>query len=214
MALGLEKVYTADLDGVSGQVGMHYERGGLVRQAILSYQRAAVVAQRIYANQEAIDILDRALGLIETQTGSGSTEQAEQELALQEARGVSLIALKGYGVPRVRETYTRVRALYEQLGRPLSPPVLQALARISLVRPELQEAYELGEQLLARSQHERDPVAGVEAHYLLGVTLFWQGKFLRARDELSKALAATTSSGSVSTLHCTDRTPRPSVSFV
>jgi predicted ATPase len=189
VALGLEKVYTADLDGVSGQVGMHYERGGLVRQAILSYQRAAVVAQRIYANQEAIDILDRALGLIETQTGSGSTEQAEQELALQEARGVSLTALKGYGVPRVRETYTRVRALYEQLGRPLSPPVLQALARISLVRPELQEAYELGERLLARSQYERDPVAVVEARYLLGVTLFWQGKFLRARDELSKALA-------------------------
>ena len=161
----------------------------MVLQAILSYQRAAGVAQRIYANQEAIEILDRALGLIETQTGSGRTAQAEQELALQEARGVSLIVLKGYGVPQVRETYTRVRALYQQLGRPLSPPVLQASARICLVRPELKEAYELGEQLLAQSQHERDPVASVEAHYLLGVTLFWEGKFLLAREQLNKALA-------------------------
>jgi predicted ATPase/DNA-binding SARP family transcriptional activator len=192
VALALEKVYAADLDSVGGQVGMHYERASLAPQAVLAYQRAAAVAQRIYANQQAIEILDRALGLqelIETQTRSGRTEQVERELALQEARGVSLIALKGYGAPQVRETYTRVRALYQQLDRPLSPPVLQASARISLTRPELQEAYELGGQLLARAQHQRDPVARVEAHYLLGVTLFWQGKFLLARKQLKRALA-------------------------
>ena len=189
VALALEKVYGADLDDVSGQVGMHYEHAGMALQAILAYQRAAGVAQRIYANQEAIEILDRALGLIETQARSGRTAQAERELALQEARGVSLIVLKGYGVPQVRETYTRVRALYQQLARPLSPPVLEASARICLVRPELKEAYELGEQLLAQAQHERDSVASVEAHYLLGVTLFWEGKFLLAREQLNKALA-------------------------
>src|SRR6266566_731200 len=54
-----------DLDLVSGQIASHYERAGMIEQALPSYQRAAAVAQRVYANEDAISLLSRSLELLE-----------------------------------------------------------------------------------------------------------------------------------------------------
>jgi predicted ATPase len=58
-----------------------------------------------------------------------------------------------------------------------------------VVRAELQTARELGEQLLDIARGVKDPVLLVEAHYALGVTCFWLGEFVSARNHLEQGIA-------------------------
>src|SRR5256714_1146545 len=61
VAQALEAMHVEeDLDSVSGQIAAHYERAGMIEQALPSYQRAAAVAQRVYANEDAISLLSRS----------------------------------------------------------------------------------------------------------------------------------------------------------
>ncbi|MFN2201107.1 MAG: ATP-binding protein [Caldilineaceae bacterium] len=61
VALALESVHASALDQMSGQIAVHYERGGMLRQAISYYQRAAETARCMHANQEALSLYARAL---------------------------------------------------------------------------------------------------------------------------------------------------------
>ncbi len=65
VAEALAEVHQGDLDGVSGQIAVHYERGGLPELAIPYYQRVGEVAQRIYANTEAVTAFQHAITLFE-----------------------------------------------------------------------------------------------------------------------------------------------------
>jgi len=50
IAQALEALQAEDLDPVCGQIATHYERAGMIKQALPYYQRAAAAAQRMYAN--------------------------------------------------------------------------------------------------------------------------------------------------------------------
>src|SRR6266480_2055777 len=65
VAQALEAMHAEDLDSVSGQIASHYERAGMIEQALPYYQRAAAVAQCVYANEDAISLLSRSLELLE-----------------------------------------------------------------------------------------------------------------------------------------------------
>src|SRR6266516_738965 len=66
VAQALEALYAEEnLDSEIGQIASHYERAGMIEQALPSYQRAAAVAQRVYANEDAISLLSRSLELLE-----------------------------------------------------------------------------------------------------------------------------------------------------
>src|SRR5215472_5941811 len=81
VAQALEAMHTDDLDVVSGQLASHYERAGMIEQAIPYYQRAAAVAQRVYANEDAISLLSRSLELLELLPAGPKRDK--QELGLQ-----------------------------------------------------------------------------------------------------------------------------------
>jgi tetratricopeptide (TPR) repeat protein len=74
-------VYAGELDAVSGQIAIHYERAGLPGQAIPYYRHAGEVAMRIYANTEAITAFQRATALLE----ASLREHVPQEQQWQEA---------------------------------------------------------------------------------------------------------------------------------
>ena len=187
VALALESVYAAEPDPVSAQMAAHYEQAGLPNQAIRCYRRAAHVAQRLFANLEAIGLFRRGLALL-PHVPPGRPRD-ELELSLRTPLGVSLVETKGYAAAEVIEVFTRARELGAQLGQPPIPSVLRALAVAHNVRAEFQLAFELGEQLLHLSALRHDPVLEVEAHYVLGVSSFWQGDFVASRRHLEKALA-------------------------
>jgi predicted ATPase len=68
---------------------------------------------------------------------------------------------------------------------------LRALALFFVVRRRYAEAYVKGMEILTlacQTSDGIDPVLYVEAHYVLGVTTFWQGEFLKAKDHFERAL--------------------------
>ncbi|MEX2535554.1 MAG: BTAD domain-containing putative transcriptional regulator [Trueperaceae bacterium] len=167
-------------------IAFHYERADLPVQAAVHFQHAATAAQRLLGNQVAISLLDRALRLVATLPESD--ESAELELTSRVALGVSLVALLGYAAPEVVENYERAQYLAKRLGRQPDAPILRALAITHVVRGELEEARVLGKELLDSAGRAGDAVLHVEARYVLGVTMFWQGALLPARAHLEEAL--------------------------
>ena len=187
VARALEEVQTADRDAISAQIAAHYDKAGMHLEAIGFYQRAADLARRVYAYEDAVGLLTRAVVLLESLPQN--TERDERELAVQTALGVCLVSTRGYADAGVVAAYQRSHALAQRLGKPSNPPTLRALAITAVTQTEFQLGYTLGNQLLDQAEHDADPVLLVEAHYVLGVTLFWVGKFADARTHLEEALA-------------------------
>ena len=187
VAQALEAAYAGDLDAVSGQVAWHYERTGMAEKAIAPYGRAAEVAQRVYAHEEAARLLKRALAILETLATSATRD--EQALELLMSLGVSLDGGGGYGNREVIDVWSRVGALCERLARPPVPQVLRGMALADIVHTRFPKALGLGHELLRRAECDMDPVLIVEAHYILGVTLFWQGELVRSRAHLEQSIA-------------------------
>ncbi len=187
VAEALERIHSADLDAVSGELALHYERAGQDERAIAFYARAAEVAERVFSHEGAIALFAKALELLDAQPQT--SERDEQELALRTALGGPLVAIKGYGAPEVHDLYLRAVELCERLGTQPDPPALRALALVHVARGELSRTYELGERLLERGGLDRDPMLRVEGEYLLGVTSSWLGEFAAARTHLERAIA-------------------------
>ncbi len=178
VAQALHDLHAGNLEPISGQLATHFERAGLTQQALDYYEKAAVWAQQIFAHNEATRLLLKALMLLKTLPSN--KERDEQELALQTYLGISMVSTQGYGAPEVLKVYSRAKELCEQLARPVSPPILRALAIAHLQHTEFEKAFVIGNQLLSRAEQEQDIMLVVEGHYVLGVTLQWQGAFRKA----------------------------------
>jgi tetratricopeptide (TPR) repeat protein len=63
VAQALEASLDGELDLVSGEIAIHYEKAGLVDRAISYYIRAGDAARRMYANEAALNYYQHALAL-------------------------------------------------------------------------------------------------------------------------------------------------------
>lgn len=187
VARALESVYASDLDPISGQLATHFEHARNPERAIPYYYRAAVVTQRMGAYQEAIRLLKKALGLLQALPLNPGRDECELEL--QTTLGALLAHSQGHGAPEVIQAYERAQALCQQLGRPLSPPILRALAIANIPQAKFRKALGFGEQLLTLSENETSDFLRTESHYTLGVAHFWLGAFVLSRRHLEKAVA-------------------------
>jgi len=90
----------------------------------------------------------------------------------------------------VEKVYMRARELCEQVGEtPELFPVLWGLCPFYLVQAEHKRARELGEQLLRLAQSRQDPALLLEAHYVMGLTLYLLGELAPARTHLEQGSA-------------------------
>jgi predicted ATPase len=166
----------------------HYAEAGLIAQAIPYWQQAGQRASKRSANLEAISHLTKGLELLKTLPDT--PERTQQELTLQIALGVPLMATKGLAAPDVGAVYTRARELCQQVGEtPQLFPVLNGLWSFYVVRAEFQTSTELAEQLLRLAQSVQDPALLLQAHWALGVTLLQLGKFVSAREHCEQGIA-------------------------
>jgi DNA-binding SARP family transcriptional activator/predicted ATPase len=113
-ALALETVYAEELDPVSGQIAVHYEQAGEFALAISYYQRAAGAAQQMFSNAEVVDLIGRALALL--QLLPDTNERSRAELSLLITLGTAQMMIQGYSHPIVEHTFLHAWNLYQIHG--------------------------------------------------------------------------------------------------
>jgi predicted ATPase len=104
--------------------------------------------------------------------------------------GRALATTQGYAAPAVGETYTRARALCEQLGRP--PEIMQVLYCqyvYHLLGGQLSVARALAADFLKQGEDGADVAMTGMGHRLSGLPCFYFGEFLASRAHLEQALA-------------------------
>lgn len=187
VARAVELLHAREPDAVSGQLAIHYDRGGAPDQAVVWYRRAAEAAQQLHANAEAIRLLDRALELLHALPET--PERHALEVAILSALPAPLVAVAGYQSHRVAAMQRRALELTQALGIEPDPALLRSLAVASLSRDDFAGARGIAEQLRTRGERDADDVLLVEAGYTLGVAAFWQGEFGAARGHFQFAVA-------------------------
>jgi len=172
----------------AAELAQHFEEGRDHQRAIRYLALAGDLAARRYANREATEHLRRALRLLpEIPAG---TERDQHELMLRLAISAPLAAVEGYASPDLE---TNLRRL-EELGRTFDEsseffPVLLGLWSLHIVRADLPTACDIGGRLLRIAEREAQPLARLQAHRVLGHSLFYQGDLSGSRHHLEQALA-------------------------
>ncbi len=111
------------------------------------------------------------------------------EFDLQIGQGWAFSALEGFASPAAAEAFGRAIALSEQHQG--SPDIFHALWGIWTSASSCWDncyAETLARKLLNMAKRSRDPVQNQQAHFALGNTLFWQGRFVEARKHLERAV--------------------------
>jgi predicted ATPase len=138
VAQALEAMYAEDLDSVSGQIASHYERAGMIEQALPYYQRAAAVARRLYANEDAISLLSRSLELLALLPVGAKRDR--QELSLQLALAPLYQVTKGWTAPELESILDRALALCDTVGDDAQrAQTLNGLQSVYIVQAKLEK---------------------------------------------------------------------------
>ena len=184
----LESMFAERLDDHLDELARHYSRCDNVAKAVEYLGRAGQQAMQRSAYAEAISRLTAAINLLLKLPDS--PERIQRELLLQLSLGSGLSAVNGWGSPEAERAYGRARQLCERLGDPPELfPALFGLCTVHQLRGEYRAAYELGEQLLRRAKSAPNPAVFMSAHSALGVTLYFTGELLLAREHLEKAIS-------------------------
>jgi predicted ATPase len=169
-------------------LAQHYTEAGLAAHAVPCWLRAGQRATQRSANVEAISHITKGLELL--QSLPETQERAQQELTLQIALGMPLIATKGYAAPEVGQVYTRAQALCRQVGDTAALfPVLRGLWVFHVQQGKLQRAHELGGELLRLAQDQHDSAPLLEAYRALGSTSYFLGDFAQGRAYQEQGIA-------------------------
>ena len=161
----LESLYGDRSDEIAVPLARHFHESGDIPKAVAYFHKAGERAVKISANQEAIQHLRKALELLLTLPES--KERDQQELTLQLALTVPLIAAQGFASPDVGRAATRARDLCREFGD--APEVFQALAQINLyyaTRPDYRKALEIGEVSLEIAENLGDPMLKAISYYI------------------------------------------------
>jgi class 3 adenylate cyclase/predicted ATPase len=186
--VALESMFAEQLDDHLGELAHHYSCSDNLSKAVEYLGRAGQQALQRSAYADATSGLSTALNLL--QRLPDSPERNQRELLLQLAVGPALIAVKGHAAPETGRAYTRAWELCERVGAPPELfPALFGLWYVYLVRGELRTAYELAESLRPRAQSAHEPAPLLYAQTALGITSFWMGELLPAREHFEVAIS-------------------------
>jgi predicted ATPase len=191
IAEAIEQVYEADLSSFYPRLAYHWSsivgdgqvEPRLVEKAIKYLHQAGESARQFSANEAAIAHFTKALTLLKTLPDT--SEHIEQELELQVALSFALRDTKGYAASEVEQAYARAYQLCQQLGdTPQLFRVLWGLWAYYLVRGDYNTARAQAEQLFDLARKANDTAQLLEAHRIVGGTLFWVGELVAAYDHL------------------------------
>ena len=188
VAQALEAMHADDLDAVSGQIASHYERAGMIEQALPYYQRAAAVARRLYANEDAISLLSRSLELLEQLPASAKRDK--QELSLHLALAPLYRMTKGWSTPELERVLDRALVLCNTAGDDAQRvQTLFGLQSLYFVQARFEQVHMVNDEL--RTLYQRafgsvPPFGGVTWVF----ALFVLGRISEANAQFAEIIAA------------------------
>ena len=188
IAMTLESQFRDIAAGQPGIVARHCTEARLSEAAIRWWRQAGELALRRSAFTEAIAHLDKAIGLVE-----GLADEPDSRLTrlrLQIAKGNALIASQGHHAHATTAAFARARDLASQMeDAPERFSTYYGTWVGSLTRAELAPAREIAEAFLRDAVREPEsPPAGI-AHRSYGMTCWFQGDFVGARQHTERVLA-------------------------
>jgi len=159
VAEALEAVYAGDLDAVSGQLAVHFERAALSERAIPYYQRAGEAALRVYANAEAIVAFERAAALLEAALSESAQQEHQWETVVQVYESLGDIFIVTGQLQEARQAYqhamttlpSQASIWHARLQRKMANTWNNASANPRDIIPvNAQQAFQEAELILAR----------------------------------------------------------------
>jgi DNA-binding SARP family transcriptional activator/predicted ATPase len=189
LAQALEALQADDLDPVCGQIATHYERAGLLEQALPYYQRAAAVAQRLYANQDAITLLSRGLKLLEHLPAG--LKRDRQELPLLLALAPLYRVTKGWAAPELVRVLDRALALCDTAGDDTQrAQVLYGLQSLYVVQARLDQVQSVSDELQLLYQHALGTAAPPLSRMMPTGARLHLGRIAEANAQFAEIIAA------------------------
>jgi len=169
-------------------VAHHYSEANLAAQAIPYWRRAGENAVRRSAYREATAHFEHGLELVPALPDS--LERDRQELGLLMGLGPVLFATRGFAAPEVDRSYARARQLSDRLGDvPETFPTLWGQWGVLILRGNVDEAREIGEQLLGLARSSADTALLLQARHALWPTHVYGGELSAAVEDLAEGLA-------------------------
>ncbi|HWC12366.1 MAG TPA: BTAD domain-containing putative transcriptional regulator [Acidimicrobiales bacterium] len=185
LADALQRRHEGGVIEVSDQIAGHYERAGLLADAVEWYQQAATDAARRYRSVDTVRFLERARRLLESVSGA----DRRQELAVVAALPTALVGVDGFASDRVDAAQRRVVELSTELEVDIDPTVLRSMVMSRLCRRDFGGAQDAAEQLAASARRSGDDGLVTESEYLLGITAFWTGQLEGALSYFDAAIS-------------------------
>jgi class 3 adenylate cyclase/tetratricopeptide (TPR) repeat protein len=165
----------------------HYQQAGIHQLAIRCWFESGQRALSRSANVEAIANFRKALQLINALPET--PERTKQEIDIQLALGIPLIAVQGYAAAETREAFSRARTLCLRLGN--IPEYFQALFGLwgnSWMGGNNYDALSMANEFLSRSRTLSDPVLLMVAHRVMGSTLLTAGEFQSSANHFEETI--------------------------
>jgi class 3 adenylate cyclase/tetratricopeptide (TPR) repeat protein len=172
----------------------HHQEAGNHKLAVRCWLESGQRALAHSANVEAIASFRKALQLLNTLPET--PERTKQEIDIQLALGIPLIAVKGYASAETCEAFSRALSLCLQLGN--IPEYFQALFGLwghSWMGGKNDSALRMANEFLSRSQALSDPVPLMVAHRVMGSTLLTIGDFKSSTNHFEEAIRLSISKG-------------------
>ena len=175
-------------------LAFHYQEAGNQQEAIRCWFKSGQRALTHSGNVEAIANFRKALRLVSTLPET--PERIKQEIDIQLALGIPLIAVQGYASAETREAFSRARALCLQLGN--IPEYFQALFGSwghCWMCGKNDEALPMAEEFLSRSKALSDPVLLMVSHRVMGSTLLTVGDFQSSANHFEETIRLSPNKG-------------------
>ena len=188
IAQALETLNAGSLDAMSGSIAAHLERAGLDAQAVEHYQRAATVAQRTWANEDAIDLLSRALTLLQRLPRNLARDARELRIQLSLARLYRMT--RGWTSPEVEHSLDRAVALCDTVGDDVQrAQAFYGLQSLYLVQARLEKVQLVSEELHRLYEQTRRSPPPLESEMMLIGGHLHLGRIAQASESFERALA-------------------------
>jgi class 3 adenylate cyclase/predicted ATPase len=175
-------------------LAFHYQEAGNHQLAIRCWFESGKRALAHSANVEAIANFRKALQLLNALPES--PERTKQEIDMQLALGIPLIAVQGYASAETREAFSRALALCQRLDN--IPEYFQALFGLwghSWMGGKNDDALRMAYEFLSRSRALSDPVPRIVAHRVMGSTLLTIGDFQASANHFEESIKLSISKG-------------------